>query len=193
VKAGLMSWQGHDPMKPQPWSAVACPACGEPELAGRGTRKPTDFLCMACGCVANIQRIKAITVKQPWAWCIASDHKPEENRGWTTRYRGPLAIHSGRTVDLDSVDMVKSMLVELGVLPSMDALVPDRHLTALGAVIAVADLWDICTDSARCRCSRWAGIGQNHWRLRDIRPLAEPVPMRGRQGLWDLDLAMVAA
>lgn len=193
MKPTLMSWLGHDYTQPEPWATVACPACGERELARAPHRKPTEFVCMTCGCVAVIRRMKAITVRQPWAWCIATGHKPEENRGWTTKYRGPLAIHAGGTVDVDSVDMVKSMLVELGVVPTMETPVPDQHLTATGAVIAVADLVGICTDSARCRCSMWAGLGQNHWKLRNVEPLADPVPARGRQSLWDIGLPAVAA
>lgn len=38
--------------------------------------------------------IPALTVRQPWAWCIEHG-KPVENRTWQTRYRGPLAIHAG--------------------------------------------------------------------------------------------------
>lgn len=70
--------------------------------------------------------------------------------------------------------------------------VGDRHLLATGAVVAVVDLVDICTDSARCYCGRWAPIGLNHWKLDNVRPLAEPVLARGKQGLWDIDLAVPA-
>lgn len=137
--------------------------------------------------------MKAITVQQPWAWCIAAGHKRVENRGWITGYRGPLAIHAGKTVDRASVAMVKSLLVELGVLPHFDARVQDAHLKATGAIIAVATLAGICRDSPRCRCGPWAATGQNHWRLEDVRALAEPVPMRGAQGLWTVDDSVVTA
>lgn len=35
-------------------------------------------------------------------------------------------------------------------------------------------------------CSPWAEPDVWHWTLEDPRPLDEPVPMRGRQGLWTL-------
>jgi hypothetical protein len=35
---------------------------------------------------------RTLTVRQPWAWAIARGHKDIENRSWTTRYRGPIAI-----------------------------------------------------------------------------------------------------
>lgn len=190
----LMSWLGADFTKPLPWATVACPspACGERELAQSLHRRPTEFVCMNCGCIANIRRIKALTIQQPWAWCIATGHKLIENRSWTTKYRGPVAIHAGRTVDKANVPMVTNLLVELGVLPELTAEVPDRHLAATGVVVAVADLVDICTDSARCRCGVWGAMGQNHWKLANVRPLAEPVRASGALQLWDIDLAAVA-
>lgn len=187
----LMSWLGADHTKPLPWATVACPACGERELAQSLHRMPTEFVCMACGCIANIRRIKAITVQQPWAYCIAAGFKPEENRGWTTKYRGPLAIHAGKTVDEASIRMVKEMLDEMGA-STPETRAPHDHLKATGAVVAIVDLTGICTDSGRCHCSMWAAVGQNHWKLANVRPFAEPVPARGAQGLWDIDLAVAA-
>lgn len=39
--------------------------------------------------------MKAITVRQPWAECIARGVKLVENRSRPTTHRGPLAIHAG--------------------------------------------------------------------------------------------------
>ena len=36
---------------------------------------------------------------QPWAWAIAVAGKDVENRGWSTTYRGLLAIHAGKGQD----------------------------------------------------------------------------------------------
>lgn len=191
----LMSWLGADFAKPLPWATLACPspACGERELAQRTMGKPTEFVCMKCGCVAVIRQLKALTIQQPWAWCIAAGHKLVENRSWATSYRGPLAIHAGKTVDRDAIPMVKNLLVELGVIPSLKTKVPHPHLKATGAVSAVADLVGICTDSARCRCGVWGASGQKHWQLKNVEAFAEPVPAVGKQGLWDIDLPAVAS
>jgi hypothetical protein len=136
--------------------------------------------------------VKAITVQQPWSWCIATGHKKVENRSWVTSYRGPLAIHAGKTVDNANLDLVKNLLVELGVIPDLETKVPHPHLKATGAVVAVVDLVGICTDSARCYCGVWGAMGQNHWRLENVRALAEPVPANGRLQMWDIDLAVPA-
>lgn len=133
-------------------------------------------------------KIKALTIKQPWAWAIAAGHKDVENRSWTTPYRGPLAIHAGKSFEPDDIAICQSVLIELGVIESAAERVGDRHLLATGAVVAVVDLVDVCTD-LRCRCSVWAGVGQKHWRLANVRALEVPVPVRGRQELWDISLS----
>ncbi len=38
--------------------------------------------------------MKAITIWQPWATLLAIGAKKYETRGWTTKYRGPIAIHA---------------------------------------------------------------------------------------------------
>lgn len=43
--------------------------------------------------------MKAITIKQPWATLIALGEKRFETRSWQTKYRGPIAIHAGKTID----------------------------------------------------------------------------------------------
>ena len=125
--------------------------------------------------------IKALTVRQPWAWAIALAGKDVENRSWRTGYRGPLAIHAG--LGLDSP----------GDLPSAALATFNRsgYVLPAGAVVAVAELAG-CHMAAKAPgcgellCSDWAVAGQWHWRLAHVRPLAEPVRCRGRLGLWQL-------
>lgn len=131
--------------------------------------------------------MKALTIQQPWAWAIAAGHKRVENRSWATHYRGPLGIHAGKTWDHDAVRLVKQLLVDLGVLTDPRQQVPDRHLLATGAVLGVAELTGVCGELP-CRCGPWAGIGLKHWQLPDMQPFDEPLPARGAQGLWDIDL-----
>ena len=43
--------------------------------------------------------MKAISIRQPWAWLIVHGYKDVENRTWATKYRGPILIHAGKTLD----------------------------------------------------------------------------------------------
>lgn len=40
--------------------------------------------------------MKALTIRQPWASLIAEGVKTIETRSWSTKYRGPIAIHAGK-------------------------------------------------------------------------------------------------
>jgi len=43
--------------------------------------------------------MKALTLYQPWATLIAIGAKKVETRWWSTKYRGPLAIHAGKLLN----------------------------------------------------------------------------------------------
>lgn len=45
--------------------------------------------------------MKTLTLWQPWASLIALGMKRIETRPWTTKYRGPLAIHAGKRPAVD--------------------------------------------------------------------------------------------
>jgi hypothetical protein len=152
--------------------------------------------------------MKALSVRQPWAWAIAFGQKDIENRTWGTGYRGPLAIHAGARWDGDGAfdkrvlralhgfgDRFDPPLCVERLGPKTTRLLCDGQLTP-GAVVAVVDLVGICTarsTSQQCGCGMWASEGQCHWRLAGVQPLAEPVPCKGRLGLWELPEDVEAA
>lgn len=116
--------------------------------------------------------MKAITICQPYAELIARGEKLIENRTWPTAYRGPLAIHAGKSRSwLDEDDERR--------YPGM----------VYGAVIAVVDLIG-CRPISRLPPELVAHEHANGpicWILKNVRRI-EPFPCRGRQGLWDVQL-----
>lgn len=44
-------------------------------------------------------RMKALTVKQPWASLIVEEMKDIENRTWKTKFRGRILVHAGMKGD----------------------------------------------------------------------------------------------
>lgn len=40
--------------------------------------------------------MKALSIRQPWAWLILHAGKDIENRDWPTRFRGPFLIHASK-------------------------------------------------------------------------------------------------
>lgn len=111
--------------------------------------------------------MKVLTVKQPWAWAIIHAGKNIENRGWRTRYRGPLAIHAGARMHTYTE------------MPHRAPPVPDDLV--FSAIIGMVDLVDVVEASR----SKWFE-GEFGWVLRNPRPLRRPIPCGGRLGLWTL-------
>ncbi|WP_199043172.1 ASCH domain-containing protein [Glycomyces salinus] len=136
--------------------------------------------------------LRALTVRQPWAHLIAHGGKTIENRTRKTTYRGPVAVHAGKTLAVAEWEWARHHLGARAV--------PDRDRLALGAVVAVADLVDChaagwpsaCGTEA---CNTWGESHGDawHWVLDDIRPLTAPVPAHGQLGLWTPDDNLTAA
>lgn len=137
--------------------------------------------------------MKALTLWQPWATLIAAGLKRYETRDWPTRYRGPLAIHAGRRcAELEVCGEIWDALPASYRL-KFGQLLPWIDWLPRGAVVAVAELTHCYRMSdefvgRQTALERALGAwvpGRAAWRLVDVRALAEPVPARGKQGLWD--------
>jgi hypothetical protein len=55
-----------------------------------------------------MSKIRALTMRQPWAWLVASGIKRIENRSWNLR--GWIAIHAGAGFDAHEIDGVLRLL-----------------------------------------------------------------------------------
>lgn len=42
--------------------------------------------------------MKALSIRQPWAWLIVHGIKDIENRTWFPNYRGPFYVHASKTL-----------------------------------------------------------------------------------------------
>jgi hypothetical protein len=132
--------------------------------------------------------VRALGVRQPWAWAIARGHQPVLNRCCDTGYRGPVAIYASLRVELGSVE---SHLVREVASATWD---PADPVTAIGGIIAVVSLEAVCAAAASggsgvsraCACGEWAAAGAYHWQLADPQPLRWPVLALGQSGLWEL-------
>jgi hypothetical protein len=165
--------------------------------------------------------VKALTLWQPWASLVAVGAKRVETRGWSTRHRGPLAIHAAASIPREA-RWSMAPAAGFGGSPIRDALVAagyqitqDRrrviHDLPTGVVVATARLVDVVptaellwtdigwpdSEGWHQRADRvtWAHdaqhpfgdfrTGRYAWLLDDLQPLDEPVPAKGRQGLWN--------
>ena len=169
--------------------------------------------------------LRVLTVRQPWAWAIVHGGKDVENRARSLGpYRGPVAIHASLALDHEyDARLIGEAVGRLArstraglerVAKHAGAVrAPGNEITErfgnLGAVIGVVDLVGAHLGGATgchpdpgdpqrlARCSPWAMPDHHHLELANPRPLATPIPARGRLGLWrpdpDLTAAILAA
>ena len=45
----------------------------------------------------GLKKLKAISIRQPWAWLIVNGYKDIENRIWEPKLRGRVLIHAGKS------------------------------------------------------------------------------------------------
>ena len=140
-------------------------------------------------------KAKAISLHQPWASLIAMGFKHYETRSWSTNYRGNLVICSAKKNPKQqrlNYEYLASILgIDLTQYP-WDSL-------PLGKAIAVVNLTDciemtpnFIEDQSESEqlCGHWKP-GRFAWQLDNIRPISPPIPIKGQQGLWDVELPLV--
>jgi len=72
--------------------------------------------------------MRALSIKQPWAWLIVNGYKDIENRSWKTARRGEFLVHAGLAFDAnadmgfieDMVDVIREISPERPPLPSLE-------------------------------------------------------------------------
>lgn len=141
--------------------------------------------------------MKALTLIQPWAWCITHSDKRVENRTWeppASLLGERFAIHAGKA----SVD--EAIVCRLA---CEDIEVPEE--LPRGAIVGTARLIGIARDLGALTVApgvdshvvtahafdRW-WIGPIGWVLGGVFRLREPVPCRGAQGLWTVPAEVLA-
>jgi hypothetical protein len=139
--------------------------------------------------------VKALSVTQPWATLLLLGAKRFETRAWQTGHRGLLAIHATRELrgsdrELCRTEPFRSLLAQAGfdswtqlplgvVLGTVELVrcVRVEELEAEGCSAADRQFGDF-------RPGRWA------WEMANPKPLAVPVLLRGRLGVFDVTLSL---
>jgi hypothetical protein len=141
--------------------------------------------------------LRALTVRQPWAFAITHGGKRVENRRWryAPAYRGEFAVHAGAAIDAADRDRGEYAIRRVAELSGLPIWAVREGAKVRGAVVAVAQLADVCCAAfisgdlrpPRCGCPPWAAGQQQHLLLAaDVRVLPAPVPCKGALGLWYL-------
>lgn len=117
---------------------------------------------------------RCLSVKQPWLELILLGKKDIEVRTWTTKFRGPVWLHAGKSVD-------KSQLSRW-----------DFKDPPTGAYLGRANLTDVIEFDQKS----WESLRKRHlneglfqlglygWVFKDTKQLKEPLTAPGKLGLY---------
>ena len=128
--------------------------------------------------------MRALSVKQPWAWAIVTGRKDVENRSrphpWTSAVGEVVALHSSATIDKrarrDLVDRRYARALGFG----------DDPRVACGAVLATMRISNVHEAFTGCCDPLYAETEGWHVEWDDLRPLVVPIPCKGALGLWQV-------
>lgn len=121
----------------------------------------------------------ALSVKQPWAWLIASGRKTIETRTWQTKHRGPILIVSskGRMKKV----IFQCFYEKFGPLVALNL--------KYGMALCTANLVDcrvmIKDDEKLAGCEIYNGAYS--WVLEDVERI-EPFEVKGQLSLYEVKL-----
>ncbi|MDF2631418.1 MAG: hypothetical protein K0Q85_14 [Caproiciproducens sp.] len=146
--------------------------------------------------------LKALTVLQPYASLIAGGHKKYETRCWSTKYRGPIAIHAGKKDPRTWLHFMNNELIDAADTALNGALFYELPRSA---VIAVAELVDcieitgpvmgglaILANGDMIEGNEYIFGNYNNrphyaWKLANVRRI-DPIPAKGLQRIWNWEV-----
>lgn len=151
---------------------------------------------------------KVISVMNPWAEFIAAKHKGIETRSWKTDYRGPLYIHVsanmpawvrklcpefGKLLGLEPYNGSRLYYMQHGCSGNFGKIIAKCELVACLPIITNDELNETAYADA---CENWYVIDGNEyhfgdytpgrfaWILKNVERMQEPIPAKGKLGLW---------
>lgn len=125
--------------------------------------------------------MKALSIRQPYAWLIIHGGKDIENRSWATKFRGRFLVHAAQGMTRAEYNVASWVAGPLGVrLPAFEDL-------QRGGIVGSVEL----VDSVDTSDSPWY-MGDKGFVLRNPKPLPF-VRLKGRLQFFDVADELVGA
>ncbi|MGW8702866.1 ASCH domain-containing protein [Streptomyces eurythermus] len=131
---------------------------------------------------------RALTIRQPWAGAIAHQAKRVENRTWKLP-----AKHEGARILIHAAASTYAAVGRLRVIEVTGREPDDLWEDVRGAFIAVATLSGCHWSEDGTCCAPWGFARAYHWTLTDVVALDQPIPEKGRLGIWTPDPDLITA
>ena len=117
--------------------------------------------------------MKAISIKQPFAWLLVNGFKDLENRNWKTNFRGEILIHASKDIDVSDYAFVKANYQDID-LPKITDF-------EKGGIVGKITITEVVDKSK----SRWF-FGKYGF-LMETPIKCKFFPCKGALSLWDFD------
>jgi hypothetical protein len=127
--------------------------------------------------------MKALSLKQPWAWLVSEGIKDIENRKWKTAYRGRLLIHASKSWDQEGYKFILD-----NVEYRQRSFIPIKENCELGYLIGTVEMVD-CVDR---HPSKWF-FGPWGFVFKEALEINTPIKYRGELGLFNVPDGIVKA
>jgi hypothetical protein len=125
--------------------------------------------------------VKALSIRQPWAFAILHLGKRVENRTWYTPFRGTFVLHAAKKWSRDEKEDLECFREEI--VRKFSPAIPTVHL---GYLVGTARLVDcVRPDKVPEGQESWA-TGDWCFVLDDVRIWKQPVKYKGMLGFFDV-------
>ena len=121
--------------------------------------------------------MKALSVRQPWAWLIVNGYKDIENRDWSTNVRGRVWIHAG----VHRVTQLEYELFLYDCAAKRITKYPKLDQFQTGGIVGSAEIVDCVT-----KCKSYWFQGKYGFVLKNSRKTRFR-PMRGQLGFFEIE------
>lgn len=125
--------------------------------------------------------MKALSIRQPWAWLIINGGKDIENRSWHTKFRGRFLVHAAKGMTRKEYAEAHYFAVKGGMLETPFELPSFEELNR-GGIIGSVEL----VDSVDHSDSPWY-MGQKGFVLRNPEPMKFK-PLKGQLQFFEVEL-----
>ena len=125
--------------------------------------------------------MKVLTIKEPYATLIIEGYKKYEFRSWKTNYRGKILIHAGMSIERDVLDRFKDYNLNyskgaiIGEVELIDCILVDKDFNK-----KLQEINPIVYGNSNHQ-------GVYAWQLTNIIKYDQPIPIKGKLGLWNYE------
>jgi hypothetical protein len=135
--------------------------------------------------------MKALSLKQPFAWLIANGYLLVDDRSWGTSYRGAILIHASKGLYEEYYQYIKT---------HTDIPIPDKHQLEYGGVVGMAKLVfcgkpnELPAAMNRAYRAHFSNVtaGYYGFLFADATPLPR-MPCAGKLGIFEIDIDKLLA